>query len=620
MKIKFYFLLACCLCLGVSTPLNAQQVTTGAEIITPSDFFITAPLRDLPMADLNNLSPKETPRGTESQRKAALAEFLKGAGASPTQVDPLAQTEPQTRAGDDPLLSFDGVNVSNLFPPDPTAAVGPNHIVQMTNRFWGVWDKEGNLEPGFPKNINDPIGGSISGDPIVLYDREADRWFISQFQFGSSLRFAVSETPDPTGSYFVYSFPLSSNDYPHYSIYGNSYIVAGNFSPSGRFLAFNREKILAGDPSAEAVTLTMPGFRPGTVFRAPQPVHSEGAGAAAGSAPIVWFHDDAWGGVSQDAAVVWEFDVDWNNPGSASVTGPIEIPLADFDSFIAGTGGDAFANLAQPGVSQRIDALVHVMNFQAHRYDFGTHESMIFNFVVEINNGSRQAGLRWVELRRSGGGDWELYQEGTYVDPTGNDESVFMGAMSMDQEGNMAMGYIKTGPDTFPSLYYTGRAPGDDLGQMTIQETLIVAGTNSINQGNSRYGDYGQLVRDPVDDLTFWYTSQYSGSSPERTRIAAFKISEELSVDELQAAETDFVITSSDNRIFDVNLLSNSTNDMLRLSVYDVLGNRVIYSQVKKNSSGVYYQQLDMNGKASGVYIVSVGNAKTKMTKQIIVR
>ncbi len=86
----------------------------------------------------------------------------------------------------------------------------------------------------------------------------------------------------------------------------------------------------------------------------------------------------------------------------------------------------------------------------AHRYDFGTHESLVVNFPVEIENGSKISGLRWVELRRdpSGSDGWSLFQEGTYVDPVGN-ESVFMGCIGMDAEGNIALGYTKTGPDTF---------------------------------------------------------------------------------------------------------------------------------------------------------------------------
>lgn len=293
--------------------------------------------------------------------------------------------------------------------------------------------------------------------------------------------------------------------------------------------------------------------------------------------------------------------------------------MASFDSFIAGTGGDAFANIEQPGTGQRIDALVHVLNFQTHRYDFGTHESIVLNFVVEQVNGSKISALRWAELRKSGGGDWELYQEGTYADPVG-DESVFMGGIGMDQEGNIGFAYIKSGATTFPSLYFTGRLNGNTLGEMTITEELIIEGVSSVTI-NSRYGDYCQLTRDPVDDLTFWFTGEYSGSAGGRkTRIASFKISDILSVDELDLNNSELVITSSNNVNFGITLFNESTSDILRLSVYDITGKRVVYQQVRKENSQYYKHALDMSHVSSGVYIVELGNSKTKINKKIIVR
>jgi len=44
-----------------------------------------------------------------------------------------------------------------------------------------------------------------------MYDQLADRWFVSQFNTSNNgLAIAISETPDPTGAYFLYEFPLDS--------------------------------------------------------------------------------------------------------------------------------------------------------------------------------------------------------------------------------------------------------------------------------------------------------------------------------------------------------------------------------------------------------------------------
>lgn len=565
---------------------QAQNNSNGAEINSPDDFFITAPMTSYPRVDPQTVKKREVKRGGLSAKNIQKGEFISNLSESRSSQDPLAQEEFGSRAGKSPIANFDGINL-DISPPDPTAAVGPNHIVQMTNSLWSVWDKNGNEAAGFPKDINDPLGGVVSGDPVVLYDREADRWLITQFQLPAANQFkiAVSTTADPTGSYAVYSYNVPENDYPHYGIYGNDYVVTGNFNPSesGRFYAFNRQKMLNGDPSAEIATLTLPGYVGTGGFQAPQPVHSEGAGIASGPAPIVWFQDDAWPGITEDHVKIWDLTIDWNSSGGATVSAPLEIPLAAFDSFLEGVGGDSFAVLQQSGTSQRIDPIVFAMYFQAHRYNFGTHESMLFNFPVEVINGSRISGIRWVELRRpTSSGPWSLYQEGTYEDAGG--ESVFLSAIAMDQEGNIGLGYTKTGATTFPSLYYTGRFDGDALGQMTIGETLIVEGTSSVTS-NSRYGDYSQLVRDPQDDLTFWFTAEYSGE-PRKTRITSFKISETLSVDELDMNTSNLIVSSADKRTFYLQLDSPTTSDILRLSVYDITGKAVYNDQISRGKQG----------------------------------
>lgn len=580
------------LCVALcSTFIAFSQTKSNSEVIelkSADSFFVTAPMTSYPKVNPESVKKREVPRGGLSSKSIKKGEFINTLSESSSSQDPLAQQETATTPGRSPIVNFDAINI-DVSPPDPTAAVGPNHIVQMTNGLWSVWDKNGVQAAGFPKDINDPLGGVVSGDPIVLYDREADRWFITQFQLPDSEQFkiAVSTTSDPTGTFAVYSYDVPENDYPHYSIWGNSYVVTGNFNPSesGRFYAFNRQKMLDGDPTAEIATLTLPGYMGTGGFQAPQPVHSEGAGIAAGPAPIVWFQDDAWPGVSADHVKVWDLDINWANPAAATVSSPLEIPMAAFDSFLEGTGGDSFAVIEQPGTSQRIDPIVFAMYFQAHRYNFGTHESLLFNFPEEITDGSRISGIRWVELRRPTPSDpWFLYQEGTYQDAGG--ESVFLSAIAMDQEGNIGLGYTKAGATTFPSLYYTGRFDGDALGQMTIAETVIVEGATSVTS-NPRYGDYSQLTRDPIDDLTFWFTAEYDGE-PRKTRIASFKISETLVVDEFDLNVSELIIFSEDNKIFNLQLDVPTSSDILRLSVFDIADKKVYKDQVAKENGEMY--------------------------------
>lgn len=69
-----------------------------------------------------------------------------------------------------------------------------------------IWDKAGNIL------VNSIVLSTITGvsglgDPVVLYDQFADRYLISEFgNVGNRILIAISQTNDPTGSYFVYNY------------------------------------------------------------------------------------------------------------------------------------------------------------------------------------------------------------------------------------------------------------------------------------------------------------------------------------------------------------------------------------------------------------------------------
>ena len=534
------------------------------KVIYATNFFVSEPVRDMPQnLDTSIFEGKVVPKGNgdspqpmSAKRQRKLAR-LNATGPSDIDIDPLiCGPETYTRASEDraPIVNFEGLGL-NVSPPDPSMAVGPNHIVTMENGQWAVYDKSGNMATGFPKNLTNPLQapGSTAnaGDPVVMYDRQADRWFISQFQLpgGNAFLIGISTTPDPTGTFNVYEFELGAgNDYPHYGVWGDSYVAAGNFTGAQKVYTFNRTKMLAGDASAEIVGFSPSGL--GTAgFAAPIPVHSERDVTPTGDIKIVFYQDNAFfGGSGSDHIGLWNIDMDWNNIGASTISGKNQINTSPFDALIAG----GFANLQQPGTSNRIDAIVGAVMNMCHWYEFGTHQSIVMNWVVEIQDGTQKSGIRWVELRSlDNGATWTVYQEGTFTDPAGatvaQKESVFMGCITMDKDGNIGLGYTKTGSSTFPSLYYTGRLASDPLGTMAFGENLVIAGTTSVT-ANDRYGDYGQGVTDPSDDKTFWVTSEYSGDPDRRVRIYSYKI--EASAPEISFASVTGSANESDTACF----------------------------------------------------------------------
>ena len=77
----------------------------------------------------------------------------------------------------------------------------------------------------------------------------------------------------------------------------------------------------------------------------------------------------------------------------------------------------------------------------------------------------------------------------------------------MDTVGNIALGYSASSGTVFPSSRYTGRLASDPINTMPQGEASVVAGAGSQTSGQ-RWGDYTEMVVDPVDDCTFWYTNE----------------------------------------------------------------------------------------------------------------
>ncbi|MFH1120621.1 MAG: GEVED domain-containing protein [Bacteroidota bacterium] len=440
----------------------------------------------------------------------------------PVGNDPLwdQQSRAAQTQGRAPILTFEAAS-SGSTPTDPTGAVGPNHFVNSWNSAFRIWDKAGN--PLTPEASLGTILPGTAGDPIVIYDRYADRFLITEF-FSNGFDVAISQGSNPvTSGWYVYRFPTSSfPDYPKFSVWSDGYYITANkdaFSAGSSQVVFalDRAKMIAGNPTA-----TMQGFPlPGIVtsgFYSPLGFNANGPVAPpAGNVPVVYMQDDSWGGVASDHLKLWSINVNWTTPASSTISTPQIIPTAPFDGLF---DGGSFSNLPQPSGGPDIDALQATIMFMAQYRRFPGYNSAVLNFVVDLNGADNYSGIRWFELRQPGdGAPWSIYQEGTYSAPGG--VSAFCGNMCMDQNGSIGLAYTVVSTSTFPSLRFTGRRASDPLGTMTLTEDVIATGTQV--DPHYRYGDYAQMTIDPNDDLTFWSIGEYFNGG-RKNQVGVFQI------------------------------------------------------------------------------------------------
>lgn len=417
-----------------------------------------------------------------------------------------------------PILSIPGIgNVNGVYPPDTEGAVGPDHFFQMINLSFGIWDKDGNKLYGPVDNSTlwegfiGPWTGSNDGDPIVLYDEDADRFVASQFAVqrpnGKSYQLvAVSATGDPLGEYYRYAFEFDDfNDYPKMSVWHDGYYCTFNFFGSGvgfigaGVASFERDRMLEGDPDARMIffgyfqnkfsLLCADSDGPFPPSDAPNYIATMNA-------------------FSSRQFEIYEFKSDWDIPENSTYTLGVSLDPGFFNPSIDG--------IPQPGTNSTLDALSQMLMFRLPYRNFGTHESMVANHTVNING---RAGIKWYEFRKEPGTNWYIYQQGVYAP---NDSlHRWMGSIAMNAAGTVALGYSISGSaDVYPSIRYTGRPADAPLGQMTYDEIEATTGFGAQTIF-SRWGDYSCMNIDPANDSIFWFTQEYMNFS-WKTRIIKF--------------------------------------------------------------------------------------------------
>jgi hypothetical protein len=129
--------------------------------------------------------------------------------------------------------------------------------------------------------------------------------------------------------------------------------------------------------------------------------------------------------------------------------------------------------------------------------NFGDHESLVVNHSVTAG---ASIGERWYQLRPDASKNLTIYQEGTYAPDA---DYRWMGSIAMDQAGNMALGFSRSGTSTHPEIHFTGRLAGDALSVMTQGEGTIIdgGGSQSVSTGLTRWGDYSAMAYRPTRRL-----------------------------------------------------------------------------------------------------------------------
>lgn len=529
---------------------SAQPAITGPASGRAERAGVSAPVREI-MERAAAPIPTRV-EGLEINKLNTVVERPVDPNASP-QVDGARQSAlpPAIEVTPGPTVTCEGIaNADNpglVNPPDTTGDVGPSHYVQAVNNRVRIYDKSCvALGASFQmSSLFASLGGICSvfnqGDPIVLYDRLADRWLISQFAFGSQTAtpwhqcIAISQTPDPTGAYYAYDFvvpplPLPPGggfpDYPKLGVWPDGYyMTTREFNPGftghGAF-AFERAKMLLGDPTASLiyfhVAATVSNGSSGMV-----PTDHDGILPPPAGAPNMFAidTDDLFGDPS-DALRLFDFTPNYVTPASSTFTERGDSPLVVASFGSASPSGRIDIEQPPPSVLavDSLDSIGDRLMPKLFYINRGGTESWVVAHTVNAGIvppasnptiAQYRAAPRYYELRRTTfPGAISVNEQATFA-PGADTLERWMGSAAMNDQGDIAVGYSTSNAiaGNEPSIAWAARQLGDAPGGLQQGEAEMFAGTSVQLGSGNRWGDYTALSVDPANDCTFWHANEY---------------------------------------------------------------------------------------------------------------
>jgi len=462
---------------------------------------------------------------------------------------------------------------------DPNGAVGTKQYMEYINASYQAYDKITN-QPVWPSPqpiktlwANNPpcyqANGTTSAiqlDAVIIFDRLAPpsgRWVVAaktsvanDFYFCIAVS-SVDDLTSPSLTWGAYSFPLKSilgidgvlldlPDWPKVGTWSDGYYVTMdevdqvlNQEVGVVVCVFDRPDILNNPGSIkDPPCVTVPPTSSTSLYLGhsliPADVDGTTAPPAGESEFLVSIENPDTGATSSNVINLWQAKVTWGATTGTLTLTPSQLSVTSYTPgcYLYDPQNATITNCVpqpQNGSQELIDSVGdRLMPRFAYR-NFGSYESYLVSHTVQTGPGASgntpsafQTGIRWYELRPSGG-TLSVNNSGT-INP---DMSLFrfLPSIAQDKVGNVAVGY---------SISNVFTPPGIDFSYWSLPsataptELPIIQGLGeeiTPGTGAGKWGSYSSMTVDPVSDCTFWYVNEYFiADDTWRTRIANFTI------------------------------------------------------------------------------------------------
>ncbi len=407
---------------------------------------------------------------------------------------------------------------SGFIPPDTMGAAGPNHVVELVNGRFAVYDKSGSLQTSSSLNTfwgNSGAGhdGSYAFDPRILYDSYSGRWFASSVDnAGGANNFlvAVSNTSNPTAGWSGFKIDADSDnqqwaDFPTMGINADGlYVSANMFGISGGGFTVNtlvvpKSDLLSATPNVAHATLL------------------ENVSATTGSSAQPVFDMDN----SSMPADLWSGSSSYMK--RSQINGPVSSPS------IASAGVATVSNhysppdADQPGTKKNLNTGDYRLSSNVIK------ENGHFWGVQDVEDNGK-AAVRWFEIDAATN---TLLQEGMISDP---DLAFYYPSIAVNDSDDVVIGFSGSGESQYVSTYAVVGGTDSASNTTTFSPvTLLKAGVSDYERldhnNRNRWGDYSSTVLDPSDPEHFWTFQEFvSGSNEWSVQVTEIVVPEPISL------------------------------------------------------------------------------------------
>ena len=543
--------------------------------------------------------------------------------------DPFVSDNPNL-IGDNTML-LDKVNLAlanNVAPPDPTIAVGPNHVMVLTNNGTGIYifDKEGNLLKSLSSTQWwSAVWPSQSGDPQILYDHFSNRWFMLFMQIDDVAQtagnlIAYSDDDDPFGNWVMYRLDTRTHgttpsntwgDYPQIGFDEQAiYIMTRCFNFSGG-LNYNKIRIIAKDElyASNAGPLTYTDIwditLPGSSTR-PDVIHPSFQFSAAGEHYFLW--------ANRSGANIYGLYKLTNPLTAPTLTGVnISVPFYGLTPDAGQLGGSTA--IATNGS--------HIKTAPVYRDGFlyATHS-------IRNSQFPNYASIKYVKIDVSTNSvveSAELGADGYYY---------FYPAIAVDADNNVGITCSRSGTDEYAGSFFMTRRASDPAGlsgAYTLQEGLANYVCSFCGTRN-RWGDYLGIHLDPADNYSMWMVSEYAANSntyavsigeirlkpfdgvyvfPEEQEYDLGQVEVGFMSDTVETlianyGTDDLVISSIPASVGDFSLVS-SPSFPITLSTYDTILVKFVFNPTSTGQQNVPYNFTTNSAAFTGINLSGLG-------------